>query len=46
MKSCPKCLGSGEVFDGEDFSACNLCDSKGKVKNNVEYEEHLFNDED
>lgn len=31
MKQCPKCMGLKEVFDGEDYHACNFCKGEGEV---------------
>lgn len=41
--TCGKCLGSGFVYDGEDFVVCNFCVGKGKstdeYKPQKEYED-------
>lgn len=31
MTECPKCLGSKQVFNGEDYETCSFCKGKGKV---------------
>lgn len=31
MEQCPQCIGSKQVFNGEDYETCTFCNGKGQV---------------
>lgn len=42
MVECPKCLGSKEIFNGEDFEICKFCAGEGEV---AQVDDDLLEDE-
>lgn len=37
-KSCPKCIGIGEIFNGKTVKSCSLCEGTGEVDNSIKYD--------
>lgn len=49
MATCPKCLGTGEVFIHSKLKECNLCNGKQVVEEDLEedyiHSIHPFDDD-
>ena len=49
MVTCPKCLGSKEIFIHNKLKECNLCEGKWEVSNTLEEDFiqsiHIFEDD-
>lgn len=49
MTSCPKCLGTGELFIHNKLKVCNLCDGKKVIERELAedfiHSIHPFEDE-